>query len=48
MLLNVIKYLTECEQLAEVERLIEIAKQCNGLCVPSDITSKTSGCGCCK
>ena len=46
MLLNVIKYLTECEQLAEVERLIEIAKQCNGLCISSDITSKTNGCGC--
>lgn len=48
MAINVIKYLTECEQLAEVERLIEVLKGCNGLCVSSDITSKTSGCGCCK
>ena len=46
--INVIKYLTECEQLAEVERIIEVIKKCNGLCVPSDVTSKTSGCGCCK
>lgn len=48
MAINVIKYLTECEQLAEVERIIETIKGCNGLCVSSDVTSKTSGCGCCK
>lgn len=48
MAINVIKYLTECEQLAEVERIIETIRGCNGLCVPSDITSKTSGCGCCR
>ena len=48
MAINVIKYLTECEQLAEVERIIETIKGCNGLCVFSDVTSKTSGCGCCK
>ena len=48
MSINVIKYLTECEQLAEVERIIEIIKGCNGLCVSSDVTSKTSGCGCYK
>lgn len=48
MAINVIKYLTECEQLAEVERIIEIIKGCNGLCISSDVTSKTSGCGCCK
>ena len=46
--INVIKYLTECKQLAEVERIIETIKGCNGLCVSSDVTSKTSGCGCCK
>lgn len=46
MSINVIKYLTECEQLAEVERIIEIIQGCNGLCIPSNITSKTSGCGC--
>ena len=48
MAINVIKYLTECEQLAEVERIIETIKGCNGLCVSSDVTSKTSGCGCYK
>lgn len=48
MAINVIKYLTECEQLAEVERIIETIKGCNGLCISSDVMSKTSGCGCCK
>ena len=48
MAINVIKYLTECEQLAEVERIIEIIKGCNGLCISSDITSKTNGCNCFK
>lgn len=48
MSINVIKYLTECEQLAEVERIIEVIKGCNSLCVSSDVTSKTSGCGCYK
>lgn len=48
MAINVIKYLTECEQLAEVERIIETINGCNGLCASSDVTSKTSGCGCYK
>lgn len=48
MAINVIKYLTECQQLAEVERIIETIQGCNGLCKPSNITSKTSGCGCSK
>ena len=48
MAINVIKYLTECEQLSEVERIIETLQGCNGLCTPSNITSKTSGCGCSK
>lgn len=48
MAINVIKYLTECEQLAEAERIIEIIRGCNGLCTSSDVTSKTSGCGCYK
>lgn len=48
MAINVIRYLTECEQLAEVERIIETINDCNGLCVSSDVTSKTSGCGCYK
>ena len=47
MAINVIKYLTECNQLAEVQRLVEMLESCNGVCVSSDVTSKTSGCGCC-
>ena len=48
MAINVIKYLTECEQLAEVERIIETIQGCNGLCVSSNLASKTNGCGCSK
>ena len=48
MAINVIKYLTECGQLAEVERIIETIQGCNGLCVSSNLTSKTNGCGCSK
>ena len=48
MAINVIKYLTECEQLYEVERIIEVLQGCNGLCPQKSITSKTSGCGCSK
>ena len=48
MAINVIKYLTECEQLAEVERIIETIQGCNGLCVSSNLTSNTNGCGCSK
>lgn len=46
MAINVIKYLTECEQLAEVQRIIETLQGCNGLCISSNITSRTNGCGC--
>lgn len=46
MAINVIKYLTECEQLNEVERIIENINGCNGLCNSNNITSK--GCGCSK
>ena len=48
MAINVIKYLTECGQLAEVERIIESLQKCNGLCTSSTLTSKTNGCGCSK
>lgn len=48
MAINVIKYLTECEQLYEVQRIIEVLQGCNGLCPSNDVTSKTSGCGCSK
>ena len=36
MSINVIKYLTECEQLAEVERILETINGCNGLCTSSN------------
>lgn len=48
MAINVIKYLTECEQLYEVERIIESIQGCNRLCPQSDISSKVGGCGCSK
>lgn len=48
MAINVIKYLTECEQLYEVERIIESIQGCNGLCPQSNISSKVGGCGCSK
>ena len=48
MAINVIKYLTECEQLAEVERIVEIINGCNGLCTSSNSSNKASGCGCSK
>lgn len=46
MAINVIKYLTECEQLYEVERIIETLNGCNGLCPSND--NITNGCGCSK
>ena len=46
MAINVIRYLTKCEQLAEVARIIEVIEGCNGLCTSSDATNKISGCGC--
>ena len=48
MAINVIKYLTECEQLAEVERIIETIQGCNGLCTSSNLIRNTNGCGCSK
>lgn len=47
MALNVIDYLTQCNQLQEAERIIEILTSCNGIC-SSNNTTKTSGCGCSK
>lgn len=46
MSLNIIKFLTEKEQLNEVERLIESLRGCNGLCSESDILFKSNDCGC--
>lgn len=48
MAINTIKYLTECEQLAEVERLVEILGGCNGLCASSNSPQNSNGCGCSK
>lgn len=48
MAINVIKYLTECNQLAEVARIIDNIRGCNGLCAPTNVTSRVDGCGCCK
>lgn len=49
MAINVIKYLTEFNQLAEVERIIEQITSCNGLCKSNSTNqSKSSGCGCSK
>lgn len=46
MSLNVIGYLTEKEQLNEVERLIELLRGCNGLCTESVIMLRDNDCGC--
>lgn len=47
MAINVIKYLTECNQLAEVERIIEIIKGCNSLCSNDKYSMKSyAGCNC--
>lgn len=49
MAINVIKYLTEFNQLAEVERIIEQINGCNGLCKSnSTYQPASSGCGCSK
>lgn len=46
MSLNVIKYLTENEQLYEVERIIETIQGCNGLCSSQNNSNQVSSCGC--
>lgn len=49
MAINVIKYLTEFNQLSEVERIIEQINGCNGLCKSnSTYQPASSGCGCSK
>lgn len=45
MALNVIQYLTEFNQLAEAERIIEQLQGCNGVCKQTIAISK-QGCGC--
>ena len=46
MAMNVIKYLTECEQLAEVNRIIETIQGCNGVCTPNTLIDNSDDCGC--
>lgn len=48
MAINVVKYLTQCEQLAEADRVIKTIQGCNGLCVSTNLTNNTNGCGCSK
>lgn len=46
MAINVVKYLTQCGQLAEADRVIKTIQGCNGLCVSTNLTNNTNGCGC--
>lgn len=46
--LNVIKYMTEFNQLAEAERIIEQIGGCNGLCKSEFRQMSQHGCGCSK
>lgn len=48
MAINIIKYMTECEQLYEAERIIELMHSCNGICSDNDVKSniRSNGCGC--
>lgn len=48
MAINVVKYLTQRGQLAEADRLIKTIQGCNGLCVSTNLTNNTNGCGCFK
>ena len=48
MAINVIEYMTEFNQLAEVERVIEQIGGCNGLCKSEFKQIPNHGCGCSK
>lgn len=48
MAINVIKYLTQFNQLAEVQRIIESIGGCNGLCKSEFKQLSSHGCGCSK
>lgn len=48
MAINVIKYLTEMEQLQEVERIVEILLGCNGICQFNNNLKINGNCGCSK
>lgn len=46
MALNVIKYMVECNQLYEAERIIELLHSCNGVCNNEKTNTNNYGCGC--
>ena len=46
MAINIIKYLAECNQPYEVERIIELLYSCNGVCGDKKVRSNGKGCGC--
>lgn len=46
MAINVIKYMVECSQLYEAERIIELLHSCNGVCGDKKARSNGNGCGC--
>ena len=46
MAINVIKYMVECNQLYEAERIIELLHSCNGVCSDKKVRNNVKGCGC--
>lgn len=46
MAMNVIKYMVECSQLYEAERIIELLHSCNGVCSNKKVENNVKGCGC--
>lgn len=48
MAINVIKYFTDLNQLAEVQRIIDRMNSCNGICSQASSNNTSSGCGCSK
>lgn len=46
MAINVIKYMTQSNQLYEVERIIELLHSCNSVCNDKNVRSSNVGCGC--
>ena len=46
MAMNVIKYMVECSQLYEAERIIELLYSCNGVCDDKKVRSDGNRCGC--
>ena len=46
MAINIIKYMVECNQLYEAERIIELLHSCNGVCNNEKVTNNGNRCGC--